>query len=196
MYAKGAKLAQLIFSIKSSTMSSELDMLFIKLNETTQDFISIIQGWTPQQLSARQGADWSANQVIEHLITSETGTLGYMKKKSSSGWDTLEEATEENKTAGKALTTRLSSNQKIVAPSVLAEPSNQFTNEQLIAGWQAQRNELKLFLDNVAPQHYNKLVFRQPAIGMIDIISTMQFMERHVHHHIFQLERIKGTQQL
>lgn len=175
-------------------MSNTLLEQFSQLEETTNEFLYHLTDWSDEQLSQKEDADnWSANQVIEHLLTSEMGTLGYIKKKSSSGWDVLEDATDETRAAGKALTARLSTNMRIVAPSVLPVPTNELSHAQLRTQWSAVRTELKSFLENIKPEHYNKLVFKQPSIGMIHIIATMQFLEAHVRHHMHQLERIKSA---
>jgi|GEM_PF-3072633 len=175
-------------------MSNTLLEQFSQLEETTNEFLSHISDWSDEQLSQKEDKNnWSANQVIEHLISSETGTLVYMKKKSSSGWDVLEDATDETRAAGQALTARLSTNMRIVAPSVLPEPTNDLSHAQLRTQWSALRTELKSFIDNIKPEHYKKLVFKQPSIGMIHIIATMQFLDAHVRHHIHQLERIKSS---
>ncbi len=171
-----------------------LHSLFNKLEITTEDFFARIEGWTDSQLAQRPANDeWSANQVIEHLLIAEGGTLGYMKKKTSGGWDTLEEHNMESAAAGKALVSRLSGESKLKAPSVLPEPTNQINNDELKVRWKELRIELDIFLREIKPEYYNKLLFRQPAAGMLNIQDTMRFMIAHVHHHSSQLDRIKAS---
>lgn len=175
-------------------MSNTLLEQFSQLEETTNEFLSHISDWSDEQLSQKEDKNnWSANQVIEHLISSETGTLVYMKKKSSSGWDVLEDATDETRAAGQALASRLSTNMRIVAPSVLPVPTNQYSFDQLMGQWKVLRTDLKGFIENIKPEHYNKLVFKQPSIGMIHIGATMDFLDAHVRHHIHQVVRIKSV---
>jgi len=175
-------------------MSTSLLDQFSQLEKSTNEFLSQIQGWSDEQLSQKEDENnWSANQVIEHLLSSEMGTLGYMKKKSSSGWDALEDATDETRAAGQALASRLSTNMRIVAPSVLPVPTNQYSFDQLMGQWKVLRTDLKGFIENIKPEHYNKLVFKQPSIGMIHIGATMDFLDAHVRHHIHQVVRIKSV---
>jgi hypothetical protein len=134
--------------------------------------------------------EWSMAQVIEHLLASEGGTLGYMKKKSSSGWDSLEEAAVEHNEKSTAINARLESNERYKAPDVLPEPGNTASIEELFQQWNLLREDLHAFLQTIEPAHFNKLVFRQPAAGMLSVLHALEFMDAHLRHHLPQIERI------
>ena len=139
-----------------------------------------------------QPADgWSMAQVVEHLMASESGTLGYMKKKSSSGWDSLEEASADHHEKSRAINARLESNERYKAPDVLPEPGNSTSLEDLLEKWNALREELYSFLTTVDSHHFTKLIFRQPAAGMLTILHALEFMDAHLRHHVPQIERIQ-----
>ncbi len=175
-------------------MSTPLQVQFDELQLATEEFLSRIKGWADSKLVQKPDDEsWSANQVVEHLLTSEGGTLGYMKKKTSSGWDSLEVAGGENQEAGNALVSRLSGSSRMKAPSVLPEPTNQISFSEMTDKWKLLRTDLRSFLSEVQPEHFNKLVFRQPSVGMLDILSTLRFMTAHVRHHTSQLDRIKTS---
>jgi DinB superfamily len=136
---------------------------------------------------------WSASQVVEHILSSETGTLGYMMKKSSSGWETLEVTGEEQSNNSKALNDRLSSDMRIAAPAVLPQPTNAYNQEQLKDQWQQLRDKYQDFLNNIEERHYDKLVFKQPVAGMLNVVQAIEFLTLHLKHHIPQLHRIQGS---
>ncbi len=138
-------------------------------------------------------AGWSIAQVVEHLIASEGGTLGYMKKKSSGGWDVLDEATAEHHEKSTAINTRLESDERYKAPDVLPEPGNSTSITDLLQKWNALREELEVFLLTIEATHFNKLVFRQPAAGMLTIIHALEFMDAHLRHHLPQIKRIQQS---
>lgn len=138
----------------------------------------------------RPADGWSMAQVVEHLLASEGGTLGYMKKKSSGGWDSLEEANDEHHMKSTALNARLESEERYKAPDVLPEPDNTASMSELAKKWDSLRAELFEFLNTIDTLHLNKLVFRQPAAGMLSILHTLEFMDAHLRHHLPQIERI------
>jgi hypothetical protein len=135
--------------------------------------------------------EWSIAQVVEHLLASETGTLGYMKKKSSGGWDALEDAGETHHASSAAINARLESNERYKAPDVLPEPSNTVALGELFEKWNALRTELVEFVSHIQPEHFHKLVFRQPAAGMLTVLHALDFMDAHLRHHLPQIERIQ-----
>ena len=135
--------------------------------------------------------EWSVAQVVEHLLASETGTLGYMKKKSSGGWDALEDAGEDHHASSAAINTRLESNERYKAPDVLPEPTNAIALEVLIEKWNTLRTELLDFVSTIEPEHFHKLIFRQPAAGMLTVLHALEFMDAHLRHHLPQIKRIQ-----
>ena len=134
--------------------------------------------------------EWSVCQVFEHIVQSETGTLGYMVKKSSSGWDVLETEQAEHQQNGDALSQRLQSNEKYKAPAILPEPPNTTSLASLEHDWPLLRAQLKAFFEAVPPAHYDKLVFKQPYAGMISAPRAAAFLSNHIAHHIPQIESI------
>jgi hypothetical protein len=149
-----------------------------------------------RQLDAQQfhqapaEGEWSVCQVLEHIVQSETGTLGYMLKKSSSGWEALEVEQAEHQANGDALSDRLRSNEKYKAPSILPEPPNTTTLASLEQDWPLLREKLMTFLKAVPTEHYDKLVFKQPYAGMISAPRAAAFLSNHIAHHIPQIQSI------
>lgn len=137
--------------------------------------------------------EWSIAQVVEHILASETGTLGYMKKKSSGGWDTLEDAGDAHRASSAAINARLESNERYKAPDVLPEPTNAISLSELFEKWNALRSELSDFASGIQPEHLNKLVFRQPAAGMLTVLHALDFMDAHLRHHLPQIKRISKS---
>lgn len=137
--------------------------------------------------------EWSIAQVVEHILSSETGTLGYMKKKSSGGWDALDDAGDEHHDSSAAINARLESNERYKAPDVLPEPTNSISLHQLFEKWNTLRSELIAFVSSIQPEHFHKLVFRQPAAGMLTVLHALEFMDAHLRHHLPQIERIRKS---
>jgi hypothetical protein len=170
-------------------MHTELETRWEKLQHSKRIMEElIVSSGNDAHFQPNQG--WSISQVIEHLLASESGTFGYMKKKSSGGWDTLEEAEEEHHAKSAALIARLESDERYKAPDVLPEPSNNFSIEELVHKWNDLREDLHAFLQTIDKAHFHKLVFRQPAAGMLTVLHALEFMDAHLLHHLPQIERI------
>jgi DinB superfamily len=172
-------------------MQGELLANWNELVKAKEEFLSALQGLSEEQIKAQPTDGWSAGQVLEHVLDAEMGTLGYMKKKSSSGWNELETAQDEHHNNSKAINTRLASEDRYKAPAVLTEPSNAYAIAQLTAQWDLLRNDMYDFLKSVQPEHYNKLVFKQPIAGMLNVVQAVSFMHNHLRHHVPQIIRLR-----
>jgi hypothetical protein len=173
-------------------MHTEIQPRWERLQASKQSLESAI-GDSSCDAHFQPANEWSMAQVVEHLIASESGTLGYMKKKSASGWDSLEEASLEHHEKSKAINARLDSNERYKAPDVLPEPGNSTSIEELLQRWKSLREELYSFISTVDSAHFNKLVFRQPAAGMLTILHALEFMDAHLRHHLPQINRIQQS---
>jgi hypothetical protein len=171
-------------------MHPEIEQRWKKLATAKEAYLSHLQAIPDSQFHQQPPAGWSASQVTEHLLFSETGTLGYMKKKSSSGWDVLETTGQEQKNNSAALNDRLASSERYKAPAVLPEPPNTTSKTDLLLHWEKTREEFAAFLEHVSEQHFDKLVFKQPIAGMLNILQTLEFIGHHIEHHIPQVERL------
>ncbi|MFZ4784603.1 MAG: DinB family protein [Flavobacteriales bacterium] len=148
----------------------------------------------PAERSAQKPADggWSAIQVYQHILFSEFGTLGYMQKKTSSGTEALDKISEQEQAAGQKLVDRLKSNERYAAPAILPEPDGNESLEAIELRWKHLRAELDTFVKGLDEGFYDRLVFKQPAAGMISLMDTLKFLTEHIHHHIPQLARLRG----
>ena len=131
---------------------------------------------------------WNPSEVIQHLTISEKGILGYVKKKTSSGWLGLEEANEETRLRGKILLERLATPEKYPAPEFIAKPEQGIPLNDAIAEWMRHRRELNQYFNSAPMESLSLLVFRQPAAGMLTLIQTVHFIASHIEHHFQQID--------
>lgn len=172
-------------------MITQLESKFSDLENEKSRLLDLVKSISSEKLQVKENEHaWSIIQVFQHILYSESGTLGYVMKKSSGGWHTLEMEGELEKQNAHKLVTRLASNERYKAPDVLPDPPNDETIEQIQERWQVLRSKWRIFLDQVKEEDLNKLVFRQPAAGMITITATVDFLLNHLRHHEPQLERI------
>jgi DinB superfamily len=172
-------------------MIPELESKWNHLVASKDDFLKAIAEINLEKFHTNPADGWSASQVAEHILSAETGTLGYMKKKSSGGWDQLDDTADEHHSNSTAINNRLKSEERYKAPSVLPEPENKISLEEFSVAWNSLRAEMKEFLEQVEKQHEHKLVFRQPIAGMLNVHQAVEFMNNHLRHHLPQIDRIK-----
>jgi len=163
-----------------------------KLVDQKNLFLAELDTWQEEHRPIKPTEGWSALQVMEHIMIAEGGTLAYMKKKTSSGWETLEMSGEEHNTKSKMVNERLQSPERYAAPSVLKEPQGNFPFEGMKTFWNNQRNDMMNFINSLMPEFYDRLLFRQPNAGLLNLYQAMEFMTYHIMHHIPQLQRIKA----
>ena len=157
------------------------------------DFIEIIN-CLPAEIKSQPSnpSVWNVSQILEHVIVSERGTLGYMLKKTSSGWEDLPLATEENTHEASKLHDALVSDKKWSAPSVLPEPIGRRSFEDQLAFWDGVRSKYLEFLSNLDPNFYDRQIFRHPYAGRLNLWQTLDFLTNHIVHHKHQLSRLSS----
>ncbi|MBL7941595.1 MAG: DinB family protein [Flavobacteriales bacterium] len=174
-------------------MNTQLLPYWEALVAAKEQFLNELDTWTEDARKSPPGEGWSAIQVMEHVMSAEAGTLGYMKKKTSGGWEILERTGEENFRNSRAVNERLQSPERYAAPSVLPPPTGSYPYEDMKAFWNQQRDDMRLFFESLAPEFYDRLVFRQPIAGLLNVFQTLEFMRYHLEHHLPQLQRIKAA---
>jgi uncharacterized damage-inducible protein DinB len=139
---------------------------------------------------------WSAAQVVHHLLVSETGINHYIEKKLHS--------TEELQKAG--LSHQLKSllmralfripGIKFKAPPKLKAltPEQVPPLPELRQQWESVRRSMEQILNEYPSNLLNRAIFKHPRSGMLTIYQTLDFMLDHILHHQRQLNRI--TKQL
>jgi len=74
--------------------------------------------------------------------------------------------------------------------NVLGDVPLEVNYPQVIAEWKVTRDKLKKLLDSLPDEILYKNVFKQPAIGRINIFQMLDFMQAHFDRHQKQVERI------
>ena len=173
-----------------SVIRTELDALF----QGRQDFVNELKSWSADKLTQQPAeGGWCALEVIDHIISSERGTLGYLVKKTSSGWDQIPERTPETDAAAVQLHAALESDGKWGVPVKFPPPAPDMTLETLAHTWMHSHNDIAHWIGATPDGIAEKLVFKHPIAGRITLEQTLGFLQRHITHHRFQLERIKSA---
>ena len=160
------------------------------LVDNNHKVISELKRLNPEQLSYKQSAEsWSIIQVLNHLLATEQGTLGYVKKKLKYGG-----LKEVNWSSGfRAFLMRSVNNSSIrfKMPSALSAPSEEGSLSSIEDQWSTLRDDWKDCLRTFPNESLDKAVFRHPIFGRLSFLQTMDSMITHQNHHVKQIKRIK-----
>ncbi len=171
--------------------NQEIISLLEGMEDEKRKMLTELSQWPAEKLTMAPANGWHALQVLEHVIGSEIGTLGYLKKKTLAPAATLESSSADELMAGEKLIAALQSRKQWKAPDVLPQPRGLDSLGMYAAKWEALRFDYATFISDLSDEYLDRLVFRHPLAGMLNLAQTIAFLRDHITHHMFQLERIK-----
>ncbi len=173
-------------------MTAETANQLDSLVSNRKAMISELETWSEQDLRFKPNGAWNALQVVDHIINSEKGTLGYMMKKTMAKVKELPTRGEVEQSAADQLNAALKSDRKWKAPDVLPDPSDNRSLKEMVAYWEGLQLKMREFTSNLDAAYDDKLIFRHPLSGRLDMEQTVTFLANHIEHHMHQIERIKA----
>ena len=172
-------------------MNTKLRVLYVQLEDDRAKLMVELSKASNDKLSLKPSKErWSISEILTHLVTSEQLTIRYLKKKSL-GVDQLRNSgvSEKFRYAILKISQRLPLKYK--APKhVLSNTPEAFPFSQLPVIWSATRRELEEFLDSIAEDNVNKLIYKHPVAGRFDVMQCLMFMREHYLHHLPQIKRL------
>jgi hypothetical protein len=170
--------------------------------ETTRQLESLISNrkamlaelatWSEEALMFKPENAWNALQVVDHIINSEKGTLGYMMKKTKAPASELPSLEEASTVAAEKLNDALKSDSRWKAPAILPDPSDERSLSEHAAYWGGLQQKIQQFSEALDVSYKGKLIFKHPYAGRIDLGQTVAFLANHIEHHMHQIYRIKS----
>lgn len=156
-------------------------------------FLTELKSWTVEERSYHPEGGWNALQIMEHIITSEVGTLGYLKKKTQAAIEDIPLLDEETTANGVKLVEALKSTRQWQAPNVLQGPTGTHSYDAMATHWETVREDFFTFMDGLPGGLNHRQVFNHPIAGRIGLVHTIAFLASHITHHMHQLERVKTS---
>ncbi|PJJ59897.1 DinB family protein [Hymenobacter chitinivorans] len=173
-------------------MNHRLHIRFEQLEQATTRLLASVEALGEKAHQSPGVGQWSAAQVVQHLLVAETGIGQYISKKIQQ---------EEGLTKTSFMTFVRSRVLRLAlrlpflrfkAPKYLAAltPDTVPPLPELRADWERVRRQLEQILNEFPSLLLNRDIFKHPRSGMLNIYQTLDFMVDHVLHHQKQLERI------
>ncbi|UOQ70400.1 DinB family protein [Hymenobacter cellulosilyticus] len=173
-------------------MNHRLHIRFEQLEQATNRLLDMAQALGEKAHQSPGTGQWSAAQVVQHLLVAETGIGQYISKKIQQ-----EEGLRKTSflTFVRSRVLRLALRLPFLrfkAPKYLAAltPETAPPLPELRTEWQRVRRQLEQTLNEFPSPLLNRDIFKHPRSGMLNIYQTLDFMVDHVLHHQKQLERI------
>lgn len=172
---------QLVYNKFSKLENSRLSLLE-KLNKVSATTLE----------TAPAPGKWSVSQIFYHLNRAEGLSVLYVSKKQLDIAN-LKRTGLKEQLKMMVLKIRFSLPIGIKAPvNVLGDVPAEVNYLNIIAEWKETRDKMKNLLDSLPDDILYKNVFKQPAIGRINIFQMLDFMQAHFDRHQKQVERIAG----
>lgn len=171
-------------------MNPRFQKAFDKLEQQRQLVAGLIKDLPENVYTASASGKWSIAQIMAHLLTSETLTVGYMKKKSL-GIDKLRDSGLRHVLTLQLLKVSQRGPFRFTAPKIVVENTPKpLPPEEAIECWDKSRSELQQFLETISDKHSRRLIYKHPIAGMLDGEQALRFMYEHVNHHLPQIKRL------
>jgi hypothetical protein len=173
-------------------MSAKLKTEFDALEKSRKALFASLKTYPDELLNKKPAADkWSAVQVIQHLVASETASLNYLQKK------TLD--TSKAKHAGFDARRRLMLTKmafyfplSFKAPTLLEPPADFIPLSKLEAQWDVVRKDTYTLLSKLSDKELEKDLWRHLIAGKMSIYQMYDFFGMHFNRHRKQIERTLG----
>jgi len=163
---------------------------FAELETQKFELLSLLRSWPEATLVYRPAPDaWSATEVLDHIVRVEdritaAARIGLKSPHSMGLRDRM----------GFLFIERVFRSQRRVAvpgsaSEVLPDPTANL--ETIVQHWDKARTELAGFLKDLSAEQLRLGIFRHPVSGWMTAPQILRFFSVHMHHHRFQLDRLR-----
>ncbi len=165
------------------------------LEAQTRTLLSELDSWLPADLSYRPRlVDWSALQVLEHLVKTEEEILVLARE----GARNPHPIGVRDRLGFLFVMRVFQTDQKVKTPSSAAQvlPGPELALSDLRERWQKTRADFRVFQEQLHPRQARHGLFRHPVIGWMGTRQIIEFFWVHIIHHGFQMKRLRDQLQL
>lgn len=177
--------------MKGKSVNALANKKFLKLEESRHSLLESLKKIEPVKLETPPSiGKWSVAQIFYHLNKAERFSTIYVSKKRLD-INNLEKTgfTEQLKLDFLRILFVLPFALK--APvKVLGDVPEKVDYKSITAEWDETRTKLRELLDSLPDEILYKNVFKQPAIGRVNIFQMLDFMQSHFDRHQRQVEKI------
>ena len=174
-------------------MNHRLHLKFEQLERATEQLITSAEALGPDKTKAPAASQWSAVQVVHHLLFIEGNIIQYVQKKMLSE-ELLPKISFFTRLRVQFVRLMLRlPGLKFKAPrgvATLTDAGEVPTLPEMRQTWEASRRQLERLLNEFPSRQLNRAVFPHPRSGRITIYQVMEHLVDHLLHHQQQMARI------
>ena len=171
-------------------MNQLINTRFSKLEDSRLALIESLKMKLPPVLETSPAiGKWSVSQIFYHLNKAESLSVIYVSKKKLDV-NNLKRTGFKEQFMLKLFMFISAMPFNMKAPAVLGDVPDKVSYNEIIAEWAKTRNKMKELLESLPEDMLYKNVFKQPAIGRLNILQMLYFMQAHFDRHQKQVERI------
>lgn len=160
------------------------------LEKQKHDLLHDLSTWSAVRLAYRASDDqWSALQMLDHIMRTEREILRVVYQNEGK----IRRVGITDRLRTRFLKSIFETDRRVKVPSSasLVLPAGDSSLSALSEEWDDIRATLAGNIDRLLATHSRKAIFRHPVGGWMDMPSVLDFLSVHLHHHAFQLERIR-----
>lgn len=130
---------------------------------------------------------WSAAQVIEHIVASESRSVDYIRKKASDP-ASLRRAGLRERIKGWLVVGAMRLPVRVKAPAIVAAVPERVDPAELRERWSRVRDDMRTLLDSIPDALLSTCLYKHPIGGRITLEAALEFMVAHAARHARQIE--------
>ncbi len=173
-------------------MHTSLQNLFDEIEIQRKKMLDSVKTFSQEELNkVLHPGNWSAAQILSHLITAEQLSLRYMQKKIQGIKEAPDSGLwEEVKINLLKISQRLPG-LKFKAPQNVMEHMAQYQELTTITTeWEKVRGELKSLFEKIPDDQINRKIYRHVLAGYLNAKHSLIFFREHLTHHTPQIKKL------
>lgn len=171
-------------------MNKKLEYKYSLLESSRKTLIESLDKLGISKLKTPPAKDkWSVAQIIYHLNQAEGNSVLYVSKKIKDVNNLKKSGIMESlKIMSLRIAFILPLHYK--APNVLGPMPDGVDYIEIKHKWKETREKMKVLLDSLPEDTLGMNVFKQPAVGRLNVYQMLDFMQVHFNRHKSQIDRI------
>ncbi|MBL7850522.1 MAG: DinB family protein [Cyclobacteriaceae bacterium] len=173
-------------------MHPTLQTLFNQIEDRREAILNSFRSLSEEQLNQRpRDGQWSAAEVLNHLVTAERLSVAYIQKKVQGLSELPRTGWWDDFKMGLLIISQRMPGLKFKAPRRVVENTTRMTSlAEIEVAWKAVREDLKMLLESLPEQESDRKIYRHPAVGYLNIRHALIFFREHLIHHAPQLRAL------
>ncbi len=170
----------------------KVDRQLQQLDTELTELLKVLKDYSERTLNKRPAEDkWSVLQVMNHLILVEGYGKAYVEKKLSFNPE-LKKAGLGGTWRKFMMNTVVKFPFKVNAPAPVSGDNlpEESSFWETAKKWKQQREELRIFLETLPVEHFNKELYKHPLAGKMSLYGLMDFNVAHFKRHLKQINKI------